>query len=308
MSRIVQIEKLEVFLPLLAEKVSKPDAHHPTVRVWRDTELTGIIAAIAKEHRAVLKSTFPPAKAVVQQLERLGWLKRLPVHDEIKGRVFFLMEQEAAKDVAIDPLEVLQAALPSGIISYFAAVSFHELTTQTPTFFHVGRLAKGMQPEFTPNPTPTDRNPLGTKLFDYDGAPFYESKRFEGLTVGVQLRAMGPRTLYRITTVEQTLLDTILQPRRCGGEAVVLEAWSNALGRADFEKMAELLVKIGRDSLVRRVGAMLEIQGIELRDCESMQSLLGSLKQTIHVDAEVIPLLPGFDYTQPNENWKVLVP
>ena len=293
MSRIVQTEKLEMFIPLLAAKVSKPDADHPTVRVWRDTELIG---------------TFPPAKAVVQQLERLGWLKRLPVQGDTNGRVFFLMEQEAAKGVAIDPLELLQAALPSGVISYFAAVSFHELTTQAPNFFHVGRLAKGLPPEFAPNPTPPDRNPLGTHLFDFEGAAFYESKRFEGLTVGVQLRAIGPRTWYRITSVEQTLLDTILQPRRCGGEAVVLEAWSRASERADLEKMAELLVKIGRDSLIRRVGAMMEIQGIELRDSDSMQSLLGSQMQRIAAEAEFIPLLPGFDYNRPNQNWRVWIP
>jgi hypothetical protein len=43
------------------------------------------------------------------------------------------------------------------------------------------------------------------------------------------MRVVSPRTWLRITTLEQTLLDTLLQPLRCVGEAVVLEAWENGV-------------------------------------------------------------------------------
>lgn len=299
----------QLFVPLLAEEVSAPTAKHPTVRVWKDTELVWLINRIVRENRAELKTTFPAGSVVLEQLKRMRWLRELPVAENSLGRCFYLMDMEAARNAVVDVLEVLQAVLPAGVISYFAALSFHELTSQMPGFYHMGRLAKGHPPESDAPREAGDRHPMGTALFEYDGVMCYETKRYLGLTPGVQTRLIGPRTSYRITTLEQTLLDAILQPLRCGGEAVVFEAWGHAARRADYDRMAEHLKAIGRDSLVRRVGAMLEMLGEEVKDSTELGKLLGTVKNRLsNTPDAVIPLLPGLGFARESEVWRVAIP
>lgn len=296
------------FVPLLAEEVARPNERHPTVRVWKDTDLIRIINAIARANRTELMTTFPPGNAVLKQMERTGWLRRLPLEENVTGRTLFLMDQEAAKDEVVDPFELLQAALPPGVISFFGAICFHELTSQMPAFFHIGRLVDGHPPESAAPAELKERNPLGTELFEFDGVRCYETKRYRGLTPGVQLRVIGPRTWYRVTTLEQTLLDAILQPLRCGGEAVVFEAWGHAAKRADFDRMAEHLQAIGRDSLLRRVGAMLEMMDADVDDSPMLGRLLSQVRDSSVTHAEMIPLLPGLHYGQAAANWGVFIP
>ena len=308
MSKTISSERLELFIPLLAEAVSRPDEAHPTVRVWKDTNLVGVINSIAGANRDALKTTFPPGSAVLLQLERLAWLHPISITDDKLGRSFFLMEQKAMSEVIIDPLEIIQAVHPSGVISYFAAVEFHELTTQPATFFHIALVTDGLPPEVSGSKTPSDRNPLGTELFGFQGSRCYETKRYRGLTPGVQLRVIGPRTWYRVTTLEQTLLDTLLQPVRCGGEAVVFEAWEHASERADFDRMAEYLQAIGRDSLIRRVAVMLELKGVTLEDSSALGELLRAVRERVSRETDLIPLLPGLEYRRLADKWRVLIP
>ena len=308
MSKSIPTEVWQNFVPLLADAVSRASEEHPTVRVWKDTELIGVINGIAKANRAALRTTFPPGSEILDQLERTGWLRRLPLAENNTGRTLYLKDQEATKEEVVDVLEVLQAVLPSGVISYFGAIGFHELTSQMPAFFHIGRLANGHPPESVAPAEAGDRNPLGTELFEFDGVRCYETKRYRGLVPGVQMRVIGPRTCYRVTTLEQTLLDAILQPLRCGGEAVVFEAWEHASERADFDRMTEHLQAIGRDSLVRRVGAMLEMSGAEVKGSSALDGLLSAVKGRTGGKDEMIPLLPGLNYGQVAGNWGVLIP
>lgn len=298
----------QLFAPLLAEAVATPTEEHPTVRVWKDTELIWVINRIVREHQAELKTTFPAGAVVLKELKTMKWLRELRLTENKAKTSICLMDMEAAKNEAVDVLEVLQAALPTGVISYFAALSFHELTSQMPGFYHIGRLANGHPPESGAPGVSRDRNPLGTVLFEYDGVMCYETKRYRGLTPGVQTRVIGPRTLYRITTLEQTLLDAILQPVRCGGEAVVFEAWGHADRRADLDRMAEHLRAIGRDSLVRRTGAMLEMLGAEVKVSSELGKLLSATKNRLSSADAVIPLLPDLGFASESQTWKVILP
>ena len=307
-SKSISTEVWQSFVPLLADAVSSPTAKHPTTRVWKDTELINLVKGITRANRDVLKTTFPAGDMVLARLERMGWLRQLPLAEKLTERTLYLMDLQATQDATVDPLEALLAFLPPGVISYFGAISFHQLTSQIPAFFHIGRLIDGLPPESTGPAKANDRNPLGTALFHYDGVPCYETKRFRGLTPGVQMRVMGPRTSYRITTLEQTLLDAILQPQRCGGEAVAFEAWEQAAERADFDRMADYLQSIGRNSLLRRVGAMLEmIEGPKVGS-EKLRQMLNAVKERIGTNDELIPLLPGLNYGQPAASWRVLIP
>ena len=61
-----------------------------------------------------------------------------------------------------------------------------------------------------------------------------------------------------MTTLEQTLLDTLHKPWSCGGSSVVFEAWERGVPLLDEERTAEYLMKIGRFDLTRRGGYMLD--------------------------------------------------
>ena len=278
------------------------------MRVWKDTELIWMINRLASEHRAELKTTFPTGAVVLEKMKKMKWLRELPLAKNLARRSIYLMDMEAAKNEAVDVWEVLQATQPAGVISYFAALSFHNLTSQMPGFYHIGRLANGHPAESTAPAEAVNRNPLGAILFEYDGVMCYETKRYRGLTPGVQTRVIGPRTSYRITTLEQTLLDAILQPLRCGGEAVVFEAWDHAGRRADFDRMAEHLQAIGRDSLVRRVGVMLEMLGTGVRNDSVFGNLLSMVKNRLSSTDAVIPLLPGLGFARESQVWRVSIP
>ena len=78
---------------------------------------------------------------------------------------------------------------------------------------------------------------------------------------GVQDRRYGPRGRFRITTYEQTLLDTLHKPQNCGGPAVVLEAWQEATisGRLDEQRLLSYLTQMDYPSTSRRLGAMLQL-------------------------------------------------
>lgn len=300
----------QLFIPLLAEAVSRPTDQHPTVRVWKDTELIWVINRLAKEHQAELKTTFPPGGAVLDKLKKMKWLRQLPLAENVTGRAFYLMDMEAQKGAVADALELLQAALPEGVISYFSALGFHELTTQTPAFAHIGRLAKGHPPDVEPARASEQGGQivLGTMLFEYDGTPCYETKRYRGLCPGVQTRVIGPRTYLHITTLEQTLLDTLLHPLRCGGEAVVFESWGHAGRKVDFDRMAGHLQAIGRKSLLRRVGAILEMNGVAASQNSTLEKLLRTAKTSAGRPEDILPLLPGLDYPQINRPWGVALP
>ena len=111
----------------------------------------------------------------------------------------------------------------------------------------------------------TQRSPLGTEIFRFDEVPYYVTRRDASLAPGIQLRVVSPKTWLRITTIEQTLLDTLLQPVRCGGEAVILEAWEKGVKDMDMDRMAEHLTKIQREDLDRRVAAVLDLTGADVK-------------------------------------------
>jgi predicted transcriptional regulator of viral defense system len=156
---------------------------------------------------------------------------------------------------------------PSGVICYFSAITYYDLSTQFPTHHHIAWFPlKPANPGATvkgpvQNRKAAERNPLGVEKFRFQGVPYFLTKRDPALLAGVQRREVSRRTCLRITTLEQTLLDTLLQPVRSGGEAVIFEAWEKALEQLDPDRMAQHLTKIDRPFLDRRVAAMLEMLG-----------------------------------------------
>jgi predicted transcriptional regulator of viral defense system len=311
------MDRWEVFLRTLGDHVSAASEKNLTARCWKLSTLRREIRAITKSNQAVLRTTFPPAHVVIEQLKRMGLIHSIKVQSPNDAELndFLLLDMEAGKGEPIYPLELLQAYLPDGVVCYFSAINYYELTTQIVAHHHVARL----NPPRSKNSLATvdakepaveavERNPLGTEIFHFEDVGYYLNKRDASLVAGVQFRVVSPRCWLRITTLEQTLLDALMQPVRCGGEAVALEAWETGAKQIDMDRMAEHLAKIQRDDLDRRVGAVLEMIGVDFVTSTLGQRLNSVRSQLMTQDVPEISLLAGFEFSELNKTWKVRTP
>jgi hypothetical protein len=256
---------------------------------------------------------------VIEQLKRMGWIHSIKVQSPNDAELndFLLLDMEAGKGEPIYPLELLQAYLPDGVVCYFSAINYYELTTQVVAHHHIARLKpprakKSLTAVDATEPEQAgkfvERNPLGTEIFHFEDVGYYSNKRDVSLVPGIQFRVVSPRCWLRITTLEQTLLDALMQPVRCGGEAVALEAWETGVKQIDADRMAEHLAKIQRDDLDRRVGAVLEMIGANFAASTLGQRLNAVRDRLLTQDVPEIPLLAGFEFPESNKTWKVRTP
>jgi len=315
----IPMDRWEDFLRALGDRVSAASEENPAARCWKPFTLCREIRAVTKANQAALRTTFPPAHGVIEQLKRMGWIHPIKVQSPNGAGLieFLLLDMEAGQGEPIYPLELLQAYLPAGVVCFFSAIIYYELTTQVVAHHHIARLnqpraRKKSAPIDTREPEqagePVERNPLGTEIFCFEDVVYYLNKRDVSLVPGIQFRVVSPRCWLRITTLEQTLLDALMQPVRCGGEAVVLEAWETGVKQIDADRMADHLAKIQREDLDRRVGAMLEMIGADFAASPLAHRLNAVRDQLVARDVPEIPLLAGFEFPEWNKTWKVRTP
>jgi len=315
----VPMNRWEVFLRTLGDRVSVASENNLTPRCWKLSTLRREIRAVTKSNQEVLRTTFPPAHIVIEHLRRMGWIHSIKVQPPNDAELieFLLLDMEAGKGEPIYPLELLQAYLPDGVVCYFSAITYYELTTQAGAHHHVARLnppktKKSLEAidatDLEPAGEAVERNPLGTEIFHFEDVGYYLNKRDASLVPGIQFRVVSQRCWLRITTLEQTLLDALMQPVRCGGEAVALEAWETGVKQIDADRMAEHLAKIQRDDLDRRVGAVLEMIGADFAASTLGHRLNAVRDRLMTQDVTEIPLLAGFEFPEQNKTWKVRTP
>ncbi|MBI3271425.1 MAG: hypothetical protein HYZ53_20715 [Planctomycetes bacterium] len=259
-----------------------------------------------------------PKRDLLDWLVRVGFASPVAVqHSDGTTRTdeFFVLDLAGAAEAEVHPFELLLSYRPAGVVCFFSAVSFHALTRRIPSHHHVAELQRSpIRRVETEEPAPSTRaprappNPLGKPAFSYQETCYYVSKRLSSRMPGIQTRDLSARSRYCITTLEQTLLDTLSRPFQCGGPETVFEAWSEGLGRLDEKRLVEYLAAIGSAVLSRRVGAMLEsfdykIQGPLLATLEAARQ-----SPTRSDGGGMVPLLAGMAYTTPMDRWKILGP
>lgn len=304
-------QQWDAFLKELSDKIAIPTLKQPTVRCWTRTSLTKIINDI--KNRTNLPSTFPNTLEILNRLINSGWAYRIevgvPSEKTTPSKEFYLLDISPDSG-SVDPLEVLQAYKPEGIICYLSALTYHSLTTQLASYHHIAVLSKPSEA------SPKSRNnnhskmlikkkSLGEMVFTYQDIPCYLIKRSPSVLVGVQTRILGPRTHLRMTTFEQTLIDTLHKPLYCGGSPIVFEAWEEGISRFDEELLNDYLIRINSHLISRRIGAMFDLLGYVPSD---------ELKKTIEKTSKscnqmtTISLLPGLEFSSFNSEWRGMTP
>jgi len=305
----------ERFLAQLSERLSAPSPDLPSIRCIGRTTLKRILVQI-RDQLAIPGYRQLPARELIEHLKGSGLLEPIRVMEagtqEVSERFYAVGLGVSA--ASVDPLELLMALEPRGVVCYFSALRFHGLTTQVPSHHHIAVLtdwgsrstsaATGVLSASSARPF----NPLGTERFTYQETPYYTTARDRVLVPGVQTRYLGERSLVRVTTLEQTLLDTLHRPLSSGGPAVVNEAWDTALDSLDESRLVKYLEQVDDPALERRIGFLLEARGYGPagRLAARLTEIAGRVADGSLRDA--IPLFQGYPGTCTDPAWRVEFP
>lgn len=295
----------------LSDALATPTDVMPSVRCVSRAALVGIINDLAST-LGIPESRIPSGAQAIARLVKAKLLRSIPFDDVAprvgKGRLFAV---GMGVDVTtLHPLEMLQAHVPAGIVCYMSALEVHALTTQPTMHHHIGRLETAPTRLRAAHEAPVTRAnttsdgvmgrpatlPLGQWQFTYHGLRYYLTAREPQFLKSHQTRYLSDRSWYRVTTLEQTLIDTLHRPVSCGGPAIVFEAWETATEKLDPAKMTALLEQVGDARLTRRAGYMLGRLGYDVTALESA------------VDDAAVPLLPGVPYSTFDPRWRLFVP
>lgn len=301
-------DPLELIVAELSAELARPTDAIPSVRCISRPTIVGIVCELAAK-LGVPSGRIPSGSQAIKRLLKAKLLHAIPFDDAAarvgKSRLFAV---GMGTDVTtLHPLELLQAHVPGGIACYMTALGVHELTTQPTMHHHIARLetaptrlrVTAQEPRSkvegaTPNSGVTSS--LGQWQFTYQGVRYYLTVREPQFLRSFQTRYLSDKSWYRVTTLEQTLLDTLRRPASCGGPSIVFEAWELAGEKLDAATMVTLLRQIGDTGLSRRAGYMLGRLGISASALEDV------------VESEVVPLLPGMPYSSLDSRWQLLVP
>ena len=304
----------ESLLARLVKRLSVEPSTDLNPRCLSEQTLFGVLDDIKEGDR--LRDSKSKSRIVVW-LQEIGLMTVIPV-DYTRGKSractrFYSFDIAKSPSSRVDPIELLQAYSADGVICYFTAIAFYSLSTQLPIHHHIAipfeSHTRSTAVRTTTKRRPAvARNPLGTHLFDYDGLPFYETSREKRLLPGVQSRYIGPAAVIRITTLEQTLLDTLHRPLHCGGPAVVFEAWNQGLPRVNEDRLADYLASMDHRATVQRLGYMLD--DLDYKPRSKLQDVLDRCRSRLDpADSSVYrQLFPGMEYRNLSRSWLVYGP
>jgi hypothetical protein len=305
----------------LADRLAEPTTELPGVRCISRPTLTRVLKAIVD---ALDMTGFrdTSARTLIDQLVLAGVVTPIPLESSSSSKSQYHL-YGVGLGVNIDslaPIELLQASVPNGIVCYFTALQVHELTTQIPPYYHVAQQISvelgGRTAQADPMQTiggdsaRVDRPRLGTLMFLRQGVPYYLTRRNQRWLRATQQRYLNDKTRFLVTTLEQTLLDTLHRPGSCGGPAIVFEAWETAREEINVELLATILLDIDDAHLIRRVGYMLELyeQPLDELLATVLHNAQQAVQHTLAQDpADVTPLLPGIPYRRLDTRWGLFV-
>ena len=308
------------FTAAVLEAFTTPTEAMPTVACVSQATVIERITAV----RAGLAGLAGPASgrssaaALLALLETSQVMNPVPL-DGRAGPRFALYGVGPHSRATLDPLELMLAAEPSGVVCYFTALSYHGLTTQLPPHHHVAKLNSGStfaaaaravdaRDRAPPSANASTRSPYGERRFAYQGIDYYRTARAAHTLAGVQRRQLNDRTIVRITTLEQTLLDTLHRPPSCGGASVIWEAWQTGLPRLDEQRLQLHLETLAEPKLWRRVGYLFD--ALEHYPATDLRAALDRARHEVATqpDLPVAPLFPGLPAVSVDPAWRLAVP
>lgn len=305
---LLNADLFEILLDAFGREVEAPTPELGGIRCISRRTFGRFWKRMKAEHEPLRKAWLSTADAL-SSLVDAGLLERVPGTEGMTGRSLdtLYLVGWGVTPADLDPLEVVTALEPAGIVCYFSAFALHGLTTQMPTHHHVATLVDRPLPaSVVPAAGQGTGAPrLGTLRVRVNGIPYYSTQRTAQLVAGVQRRTLAPWLVVRCTTIAQTLIDGAMRPYSCGGASVVLEAWEQAAEVTTVEELIELAVQIGHPVVSRRVGYLIEsVAGFGERVPAAQLERLHPAGQ----ESPPISLFPGVAARTTDARWQLLVP
>jgi len=311
--------KWEDFLRSFTDRLSKTKSSLPCIRCLTKGTLIHLFKEIQKD--LALPSTYPSGTKIIEHLISMGLATKVPVEETarpIPSKELFVIGIFGSHNLEIDPLEMMQAYNLKGVICFFSALAHLNLTTQIPVHNHIASLIPkkivdiarltSVNDWAAPTDVSKTRSKMGTPIFSYQNVPIYSTKRIINSIPGIKSRILSPWAIIRMTTIEQTLLDTLQYPLQCGGPEVVFEAWGKKIRNLRDDLILEYLKIINIPPLTRRLGAILDL--FNHRPISELYAYLEESRSNIFIQPEVpeIPILKGMFFSRLNSSWNVLIP
>ena len=303
---------IELLLRHFSSKLTDSATSLPSTRCISRPELVRLLGAVRNE---LAIPRLGSASSLLDILARSGLIKHIeitPLSQRVREDRFCAVGLHTDPQL-IDPAELLQVHVPDGVICYFTALQLHELTTQSAPHHHI---AKVRPLDAMPTPEAVSHDvvtavtappPLGSAQFEYQHIRYYLSVRDATILRRHQQRFLNAFSRVRVTTLEQTLIDTLHRPMNAGGPSVVFEAWQAARGKFDDTVLVDLLLQIKHPLLARRVGYMLE-QTFGSPSRASAELNKHALSELVYDASEPASLIAFMPYKTHNARWQLLVP
>jgi len=226
-----------------------------------------VVLSLREQNREVVRATDiigilgsePTARKVIRNLLRKGWLSRL-----IGGRYMFLPPEHGPENLGENNALALAAAvIEPSYVGWWAAASFHGLTTQKPMSIAVATLRQ----------VPS-RTLEGTEIRFVKVA----ERKFFGFD---RYKVYGREVA--VSTPAKTVVDCVDRPELAGGPAEVTRIVYGAMMEVDPHALADAAVQMGSTALLQRLGFLADLAGWKLPD-----DVRGQLRSSIGKSARSI--------------------
>lgn len=204
---------------------------------------------------------------ILLQLKKKGWIKMVE-----KGKYLLTGFDSIEK---FHPFFIATHVTEPSYVSFWSALQFYGFTEQLPRTVFVA--------------TTTSKKELKLKSFDIKFVRL-DKKRF----FGYKKIIMEEQEVF-IAEKEKCIVDSLFQLRYCGGLTEAYKALKNTQ-EYDINKLLDYASKMGSNSLLRRIGFLLELCNIDMH--KKLQNLLGK---------GYIPLDPDLRKEgRLNKKWRVI--
>lgn len=230
-----------------------------------------------QEAQAVTSSSLPAVHSLVSGLVKKKWLIRL-----VQGKYLIVPLEAGEKGEHTENWFVIARNLIEGkpyYISHYSALDIHEMVTQPVMTIYIS--------------TPIRRIPKNIL-----GATFrFIYTKPEDLW-GIENIWVTQSQQVKTSDLERTIIDCLDRPDLCGGVSEVAKGIWTKRNEIDYSKLAEYSKKLGRKSVIKRLGFILETYSL------GKQEMFSRLKEaTTNSYTLLDPSLPASGRFK--SSWKV---
>jgi len=192
------------------------------------------------EAQKILGANFFVTKVILSRLEKRGIIERIE-----KGKYIIIPLGAEKGKYTLHEFIIGSLLIEPYSIAYWSALNFYGLTEQIPNTIFIQTISRKKKLEI---------EIFGVK---YKIIKIKESKFFGFRKEWIE------ETQINITDREKTIVDCLDKPQSSGGIIEVAKALQN--GKIDFEKVIHYGQKIGNSGVIRRLGYLCDIVGIDIK-------------------------------------------